>query len=271
MKNFLSILLLIFPLCFFSQHKEERYVLSEYKYLLEYQVDSTDKSDIRRETFLLKRGKLESVFMSENAYKRDSLINNYSDKLDFNSLQMIMGKFPKTAFTYNILKRTGENKIIFYDKIITTPLKYEEVPNFNWYITGEKEIVNGLRCDIAMGKYAGRIYKAYFTSDIPVSDGPYKFHGLPGLIIKLEDSRGQYSFELLSYKNIEGNQEALLVSPSLAEGRIVSKVDFYRTIKNSNDNIINEISRMGFTISPEHQKSVINNRKKKNNPLELKP
>ena len=41
---------------------------------------------------------------------------------------------------------------------------------------------------------------AWFTSEIPISEGPWKFHGLPGLIVKLHDTKRHYEFELVSFK-----------------------------------------------------------------------
>ena len=42
-----------------------------------------------------------------------------------------------------------------------------------------------------------RIY-AWYTLDVPISYGPYKFFGLPGLIIKIEESTGMYIWEMYS-------------------------------------------------------------------------
>lgn len=49
--------------------------------------------------------------------------------------------------------------------------------------------------------FAGRKWIAWFTSDIPFQDGPYKFHGLPGLIVKIESADKTHSMELKGVKN----------------------------------------------------------------------
>ena len=53
-------------------------------------------------------------------------------------------------------------------------------------------------CNKATTKYAGREYTAWYTLDVPISYGPYKFFGLPGLIIKIEESTGMYIWEMYS-------------------------------------------------------------------------
>lgn len=49
----------------------------------------------------------------------------------------------------------------------------------------------GFPTSIATATWRGRSFKFYYTSLIPVNDGPYKFFGLPGLILKVEDDLGE--------------------------------------------------------------------------------
>ena len=77
------------------------------------------------------------------------------------------------------------------DKFIYT----EETPEFHWQLKPtEKKEIGGYVCSLAIGNYAGRTYKAWFTFDIPVSDGPWKLSGLPGLILEVEDETGEYTY-----------------------------------------------------------------------------
>lgn len=45
-------------------------------------------------------------------------------------------------------------------------------------------------CLLAESDYHGRRWKAWFTPEIPMQYGPWKFHGLPGLILKAEAPGG---------------------------------------------------------------------------------
>lgn len=57
-----------------------------------------------------------------------------------------------------------------------------------------------MNCRKATGYFRGRNYIAWFCSDIPIPYGPWKLGGLPGLIIKAYDSKGEISFECLGYE-----------------------------------------------------------------------
>lgn len=58
-----------------------------------------------------------------------------------------------------------------------------------------------------------------------MSDGPYTFYGLPGLIVKVSDTRGYYVFELAQLRKLPAP-----VAIALPEGgaKPIAKADFLR-------------------------------------------
>lgn len=59
----------------------------------------------------------------------------------------------------------------------------------------ETQTILGHKCQRATCRFRGRDFVAWFAPDIPVRCGPWKFQGLPGLILKVYDTEGLYSFE----------------------------------------------------------------------------
>lgn len=75
-----------------------------------------------------------------------------------------------------------------------TFLYQEDLPDFKWEITNEEKEIMGYRCNSATCSFRGREYTAWFTQEIPLSFGPWKFGGLPGLILEIEDSKNEFHF-----------------------------------------------------------------------------
>ena len=71
----------------------------------------------------------------------------------------------------------------------------EAYPLQQWQIKMETQEILGHRCQKATCHWRGRNFVAWFAPDIPVKAGPWKFGGLPGLILKLQDEDGIYRFE----------------------------------------------------------------------------
>ena len=67
-----------------------------------------------------------------------------------------------------------------------------------WEISPELEDYNGLPVQKATSKIGGRQWTAWFTKEIPLIDGPYKFKNLPGFVVKVMDSEEDYVFEFLN-------------------------------------------------------------------------
>jgi GLPGLI family protein len=75
--------------------------------------------------------------------------------------------------------------------------QYEEnIPVQDWVIKNDTLTVAGFLCQKAMCQFRGRNYTAWFTFEIPINNGPWKFGGLPGLILKVYDNDMLYSFEV---------------------------------------------------------------------------
>jgi GLPGLI family protein len=64
----------------------------------------------------------------------------------------------------------------------------------SWELLKETKNINSFNCQKARGNFRGRTYTVWFTNDIPVSLGPWKLNGLPGLILEASDSLNQFQF-----------------------------------------------------------------------------
>jgi GLPGLI family protein len=78
----------------------------------------------------------------------------------------------------------------------------ENIPTQNWEIADDTLTVCGYVCQKAVCSFRGRNFTAWFTMDIPVNNGPWKFGGLPGLILKVYDADQQYTFECIRIENL---------------------------------------------------------------------
>lgn len=64
--------------------------------------------------------------------------------------------------------------------------------------------VLGYECVLAVTDYHGRTWKAWFAPEIPISDGPWKFRNLPGLVLMAQTPDSTFSFEATGIENFTG-------------------------------------------------------------------
>ncbi len=70
----------------------------------------------------------------------------------------------------------------------------EKKPKLNWQLSTETKTIANTLCQLATTTFRGRSYQAWYAPSIPVKYGPYKFNGLPGLILKISDSDNEVIF-----------------------------------------------------------------------------
>jgi GLPGLI family protein len=71
---------------------------------------------------------------------------------------------------------------------------YEKLPKMNWELINESKTIENFECKKAKTVFRGRTYVVWYSEEIPISVGPWKFNGLPGIILSVEDSEGIYKW-----------------------------------------------------------------------------
>ncbi|SHI36365.1 GLPGLI family protein [Cruoricaptor ignavus] len=238
-------------------------------YILTYQSDSTDLNSRKQENFILFIGRKKSLFVSENTFKRDSIRNEVVKSNNLSGLNL--ANVPKSAFSYRIVKDIPEKTVSFYDLLFRTAINYTEKMLLDWVITSQKENIENMECGIAYLNYGGRKYKTWYSLDIAIPEGPYKFSGLPGLILKMEDEKGYYKFELSNFKDVSKQRSLIAMESRLFNGTSATKQQYLSAKNNYIDNMGEELRRSGIIIGNDALKNAQNRERKKNNPIELKP
>ena len=100
----------------------------------------------------------------------------------------------KKSYTY-VFTTPSEETLTFYSLFGEDLGHYTEpLTEMEWTMVEDSTAnVLGYECILAESNYHGRHWKAWFTPEIPMSFGPWKLHGLPGLILKAE-ADGGFSF-----------------------------------------------------------------------------
>jgi len=117
-------------------------------------------------------------------------------------------------------KRKIISKVFLTDTGIGNYQEYHVVEPFSikWNLQQDEIKINNFVCKKATTYFRGRNYTAWYTQQIPVTAGPWKFSGLPGLILRIEDNSHEVSF--LAEKIIFPFKKKLKINPTIYKDTI---------------------------------------------------
>lgn len=148
---------------------------------------------------------------SWSKYRIDSAVNlhgrNQMRPADF---QQILSSYTERSMgdmlcfnsrEYRDLKKSTITSVVY--EFGPTSLEYTTpLPSAQWKTDyKDRRTICGYTCQKATGSLGGRDWTVWYSTDIPISSGPWKFGDLPGLILQAVDSTGEHSFEAVSIRN----------------------------------------------------------------------
>ena len=114
------------------------------------------------------------------------------------------GNYPHKRMKAYIYKNHSERKTTVTDGLSLQDFIYEDELNVqNWQFTDSTKTILDYPCQMATCDFRGRQWTAWFALDVPINDGPWKFGGLPGLIMEVYDRSNQYHFTIIGLQKVE--------------------------------------------------------------------
>ncbi len=257
---------------------------------LEYQVKA--KQSLTRPAFtepfwLLINKNSKSLFISKNKIIANKILKKYYDKklkiaksshvvaTSATDPEMIEAKKYKNKYKIVIEKDFKSHKYRYQQNAFMSVLQYRsDLPKLKWQLKDSVKKILGYTVYKAILDYKGRHYTAWYAPAIAVSDGPYKFCGLPGLILEIYDNKDDYHF---TATGIEFPEKIVFPKKYFMKNSTFFPViqtteknflkDFDKTF--NPDNVLGTTAYIGKNIEEMKEARVQKIKSKYNNPIEL--
>lgn len=132
-----------------------------------------------------------------------------------------------------------QNRMPFKDDFRMTYT--EKLPLQKWDILPETDSICGYKVQKATTRFGGRCWYAWFAPELPVSVGPWKFFGLPGIILKAYDSQKQFIFDCIQISN-----KKFPIYNYIVPQKSITKTQWLKFIKRAYENPYTEFGNGGI-------------------------
>ena len=173
---------------------------TDYECLYEYKVTNS-RFITDTYTTILQIGRDCSCFMDYTAFQSDSVnASPHASDEDIKKYQMRKMK-NSLFFDQTVLQNHPQGEISVYSVIPPDYYMYKEkLHPIQWSLGNETDTVCGYVCKKATGEYGGRKWVVWYSPEIPTTYGPWKFCGLPGLVMLAHDTENIHRFEAITFR-----------------------------------------------------------------------
>lgn len=191
--------------------------LNRFIYEYRFVPNINEKDTIKKEMMALDIDEKGSTYQSIGKMAQDSSMKadisramaTGGGNLNFKSNRRMMG-----GVNYKVTKEYPDFKTFLFERIGMDSYKIAEEEQLDWKIFPETQQIGEYKGQKATVDFGGRSWIAWFSSEIPFQDGPYKFHGLPGLIVKIEDITSSHVMTLVANKKINSTNSSDIKTPT---------------------------------------------------------
>ena len=152
-----------------------------------------------------------------------------------NNGEFMRGNYPHKRLKTYIYKNYPEGRMTVTDGLILQDYCYvDSLHTQIWTMGDSTREVLGYTCQQATVDFRGRHWTAWFATDIPVSDGPWKLGGLPGLILGAYDEGQQHVFTAVGLERVK--DEPIIFNRSFGDNQKfeqTNRLEFLRSKKKS--------------------------------------
>ncbi|WP_300350662.1 GLPGLI family protein [Chryseobacterium sp.] len=183
----------------FSQEKNDKEISElqiQYEYSFVRDTTDLDQSHRVKELMLLDLNSNTSLFYSQqymvarNVFKQAAIDAQNNKQVNINT-----GDLPKYNINYYVFR---QNSKVFVTANIDRDSFTFENSYLKWNTNyNDVKTILGYKCNKATTVFNKRLYIAWYTKDIPISEGPYRFKGLTGLILELNDENNFHAFKAI--------------------------------------------------------------------------
>ena len=197
MKKTFFLMTLLLSLISFAQGTR---IMYEYKFV----SDLEKKDSANTELMYLDIRKDGSKFYSRQKFVSDSTRDAYLQKqISMGSTNFSFNGSNAGKVGYSVTKTYPDFTTVLHTSVGDNRYSVKNENPMNWKILPEKKTISKFEVQKATVEFGGRSWVAWFTQEIPFQDGPYKFQGLPGLILEMEDSTGTQIFKFAGSKKFD--------------------------------------------------------------------
>ena len=170
-----------------------------------------------------------SYWQSRDIHVLDSIHRQGGSMNDYYRVRSEQGIEP-SYFLYFIFKnypQTGQQTVDYPNMEL---FQYQEPMGQDWEFVEGDTIILEHPCQKAICQYHGRTWTAFYATDIPISDGPWKLCGLPGLILRAYDHSNSFIFNCVGiYQNVGDaitmmNEKRRVLKPEQAH-KLIEQID----------------------------------------------